>query len=197
MRVVGGSWRGRRLAAPEGKTVRPTSDRAREAVFNILEHGKHTQGAGSPIPGAHVLDAFAGSGALGIEALSRGAAHAAFLDDSPAALGAIQRNLAALGGLDRATVLRVDCLAPPPAAAPCGVAFLDPPYGGGLGAPALAALAKAGWIADGAICVVELSRDEAFAPPAGFAALDDRRYGKARVVIVRRHMHGLAGQAGE
>ena len=93
MRVIGGSWRGRRLDAPEGKAVRPTSDRAREAVFNILEHGKHTQGGGSPIPGARVLDAFAGSGALGIEALSRGAAHATFLDDSPAALAAIRERL--------------------------------------------------------------------------------------------------------
>ena len=194
MRVVGGSWRGRRLDAPEGNAVRPTSDRAREAVFNILEHGKHARGEGSPIPGARVLDAFAGSGALGIEALSRGAAHATFLDTSPAAVAAVRRNLTALGGLGRATVLRADCLAPPTASAPCSIVFLDPPYGEVLAAPALIALDRAGWIADGALCVVELSRDEAFDPPEGFAAVDDRRYGRARVVILRRSAHGLAGQ---
>lgn len=197
MRVIGGNWRGRRLDAPEGKAVRPTGDRAREAVFNILEHGRHTGGGGSPIRGARVLDAFAGSGALGIEALSRGAAHATFLDDSPAALAAVERNLAALGGTGAATVRRADCLAPPRAQEPCGIVFLDPPYDEGLAAPALAALATAGWIADGALCVVELSREGAFAPPDGFAAVDDRRYGQARVVILRRDPHGLAGQVGE
>jgi 16S rRNA (guanine966-N2)-methyltransferase len=132
-----------------------------------------------------VLDAFAGSGALGIEALSRGAAQASFLDESPAALAAIERNLSALAALDRATVRRADCLSPPRAAHACGLVFLDPPYGAGLAAPALAALAEAGWIAEGALCVVELSRDEAFAPPDGFAPLDDRRYGRARVVMLR------------
>jgi 16S rRNA (guanine966-N2)-methyltransferase len=185
MRVVGGSWRGRRIEAPHGTTVRPTSDRAREAVFNILEHGRHAGGMGSPIPGARVLDAFAGSGALGIEALSRGAAQASFLDDSPAALAAIQRNLSAFGALGGAAVRRADCLAPPRATQPCSLVFLDPPYGAGLAAPALAALAQAGWIADGALCIVELSRDEAFTPPDGFAPLDDRRYGRARVVMLR------------
>jgi 16S rRNA (guanine966-N2)-methyltransferase len=186
MRVVGGSWRGRRLDAPQGKTVRPTSDRAREAVFNILEHGKHVRGEGSPIPDAQVLDAFAGSGALGIEALSRGAAHATFLDANPAALAAIQRNLAALGGLDRAAVLRADGLAPPAAPTPCNIVFLDPPYGEGLVESALIALAQAGWIAEDALCVVELSRDDTFVMPEGFAVVDDRRYGRARVVILTR-----------
>jgi 16S rRNA (guanine966-N2)-methyltransferase len=186
MRVVGGSWRGRRLDAPPGGAVRPTSDRAREAVFNILEHGRHTQGGGSPIPGAHVLDAFAGSGALGIEALSRGAAHATFLDNDAAAVRAIERNLATLKALDRATVRRADCLAPPRTTAPCDLVFLDPPYNQGLAAPALAALADAGWIAKDTLCIVELSRDEALDVPDGFNLLDDRRYGRARVAILRR-----------
>lgn len=184
MRVIGGSWRGRRLDAPPGRTVRPTSDRAREAIFNILEHGKHTGGEGSPVPDARVLDAFAGSGALGIEALSRGAAHATFLDTDPAALAAVESNLAALKGLDRATVRRADCTAPPRAAAPCDLVFLDPPYGQGLAAPALAALAAAGWIADGALCVVEQQRDEATDPPDGFDLLSERRYGKAAMLIL-------------
>jgi 16S rRNA (guanine966-N2)-methyltransferase len=186
MRVIGGSWRGRRLEAPQGTAVRPTSDRAREAVFNILEHGRHMRGDGSPIPGARVLDAFAGSGALGIEALSRGAVHATFLDNNPAALAAIERNLAALGALGAATVRRADCLAPPRATEPCGIVFLDPPYGETLASPALLALTGAGWIAGGALCIVELSRDEAFEAPDGFEPLDDRHYGKARMVILRR-----------
>jgi 16S rRNA (guanine966-N2)-methyltransferase len=186
MRVVGGSWRGRRLDAPPGGAVRPTSDRAREAVFNILEHGRHTRGGGSPIQGARVLDAFAGSGALGIEALSRGAAHVTFLDSNPAALAAIERNLAALGGLGAATVRRADCRTPPQAPDACDIVFLDPPYAEGLAAPALVALQRARWIAEGALCVVELSRDEAFEAPDGFAPLDDRHYGRARVVILRR-----------
>ncbi len=186
MRVGGGSWRGRRLSAPEGKAVRPTSDRAREAVFNILEHGRHAKGGGSPILGARVLDAFAGSGALGIEALSRGAAHATFLDSNPAALAAVERNLLALGGHAQATVRRADCRTPPRATEACGIVFLDPPYGEGLAAPALLALDRAGWIAEGALCIVELDRDEAFDAPAGFELLDDRHYGKARVVILQR-----------
>ena len=186
MRVIGGSWRGRRLDAPPGGAVRPTSDRAREAVFNILEHGAHTGGEGSPIPDARVLDAFAGSGALGIEALSRGAAHATFLDSDATAIRTIQRNLTALKGLANASVRRADCLAPPRAPAPCDLVFLDPPYGEGLAAPALLALARAGWIAEGAFCVVELGRDDAFDAPDGFDLLDDRRYGRARMVILQR-----------
>lgn len=184
MRVIGGSWRGRRLEAPEGRTVRPTSDRAREAIFNILEHGKHTGGAGSPIPAARVLDAFAGSGALGIEALSRGAAHATFLDSDPDALRTVERNLTTLKGMLQATVRRVDCTTPPRPTAPCDLVFLDPPYGQGLAAPALTALAAAGWIADHALCVIEQQHDDTFDPPTGFELISERRYGKARVLIL-------------
>ena len=184
MRIVGGSWRGRRLEAPPGRAVRPTSDRARESLFNILEHGKHTGGGGSPIPDARVLDAFAGSGALGIEALSRGAAHAVFLDILPDALATIERNLSALDADDHATVLRADCLTPPRATQACDLVFLDPPYKSDLAAPALAALAAAGWIAEGALCVVEMDRSETLTPPPGFALLSDRRYGRARLALL-------------
>jgi 16S rRNA (guanine966-N2)-methyltransferase len=184
MRVIGGSWRGRRLDAPAGRSVRPTSDRAREAIFNILAHGKHTGGDGSPVPDAQVLDAFAGSGALGIEALSRGAVHATFLDRDPAALAAVERNLTALKGLDRATIRRADCTAPPPASVPCDLVFLDPPYGEGLAAPALTALAAAGWIAKDALCIIEQQRDDAFELPEGFELLSERVYGKAKMLIL-------------
>jgi 16S rRNA (guanine966-N2)-methyltransferase len=186
MRVVGGSWRGRRLDAPPGDNVRPTSDRAREAVFNILEHGAHTGGEGSPIPDARVLDAFAGSGALGIEAMSRGAAHATFLDNDAEAVRAIQRNLTALKALAGASVRKADCLIPPRAPAPCDLAFLDPPYGQELAAPALLALERAGWIAPGALCVVEQGADEPFDPSTGFEMLTERHYGRTKVVILRK-----------
>jgi 16S rRNA (guanine966-N2)-methyltransferase len=186
MRVIGGSWRGRRLEAPAGRNTRPTSDRAREAVFNILAHGTHTGSEGSPIPEARVLDAFAGSGALGIEALSRGAAHATFLDNDPAAIRAIETNRANLKALDRAMVRRADCLAPPRAPAACDLVFLDPPYGQGLAGPALTALARAGWIAEGALCVVEQQHDEGLAVPDGFELITERRYGKAKMTVLQK-----------
>src|SRR5215472_5185665 len=136
LRIVGGRHRGRRLLVPPGDAVRPTSDRAREALFNILSHGDFAA-AGSPFADENVLDAFAGTGALGIEALSRGAARAAFIETDRTALAALRRNLAALDETDAADVIAGDATRPPrraPFAA--AVAFLDPPYGTGLAAPA-------------------------------------------------------------
>jgi len=185
MRVVAGRLRGRRIAAPPGTVIRPTADRVRESVFNILAHGGFGAGGASILQGAHVLDAFAGTGAMGIEALSRGAAHATFLDTDAAALAACRANLRALGIADQATVLSADALRPPRPAAPVTVAFLDPPYFSGLGPPALAALARAGWLAQGAICVVEHAARERFAAPEGFEVLDQRHYGAAGIALVR------------
>ena len=189
MRIVAGRHRGRRLVAPEGLAVRPTSDRAREALFDILASGR-LSGGESALAGAVVLDAFAGSGALGLEALSRGAAHAVFLENHAAALAALERNIAALDEGERADVLRADVLRPPrppgrARAAGCSLALLDPPYNQGLAAPALAALAAGGWLAPGALCCVELMAGEPFEPPAGFTGLDSRKYGKARIEILR------------
>ncbi len=185
MRIVAGAHRGRRLRAPDAGT-RPTADRVREAVFNILAHGV----AGAEIDGAAVLDVFAGSGALGLEALSRGAAHATFMDDDRAALACVRANVKALGVAPHATLLDADATRPPPpplaARAPCALIFLDPPYGSGLAAPALAALADKGWIAGGAVCVAEVAAREDLAAPAGFEVLDERTYGAARVVFLRR-----------
>ena len=185
MRIVGGKWRGRRLAAPEGTAVRPTGDRVREALFNILEHGGFQPGGGSPLPDARVLDGFAGTGALGLEALSRGADHATFIEKDRVAQRALEANIASCGAADQATVLRADCRMPPRAAAACDLVFLDPPYGAGHAGPALTALADAGWLAEDALCVVELGAKEDFTPPARFTALEDRRYGAARIVILR------------
>ena len=182
MRVIAGAWRGRRLSAPAGETTRPTSDRARQTVFDVLWHAPWA--GRRAVEGARVLDAFAGSGAMGIEALSRGAIEAVFLETDTAALAAIRANLRACRAEGRGHVLCADATAPPPAPAPCGLVFLDPPYGRDLVARALAALDEAGWIAPGALLVAETGAEEALAAP-GFAVLDRRRIGAAAIHMLR------------
>ena len=185
MRIIGGSHRGRRLLAPAGETVRPTGERAREALFDILSHGS-LAASGLPFAGKTVLDAFAGTGAFGLEALSRGAAAAVFIDNSREALAALRRNIQALGEEDRTQIVAGDATRPPCAGIACALAFLDPPYKSGLAAPALTALAAAGWLTPDALAVVELAAREALAPPAGFRLVDERVYGAARLVFLRR-----------
>ncbi len=183
MRIVAGSHRGRRLRAPAGGAVRPTADRVRETLFNMLAHGRAAPAAG--LAGARVLDAFAGSGALGLEALSRGAAHATFMENRAEALEALRANIHSLA-LDAVTTIHTaDLRDPPKPPEPCEFLLMDPPYGGALAAPALTALAEVGWMAPGALCVVELAAREPFTPPADFALLDDRRVGAARLVFLR------------
>jgi len=184
LRIVGGTHRGRRLVVPSGEAVRPTSDRAREALFNILLHGRFAA-AGSPIAGRAVLDAFAGTGAFGLEALSRGAREAAFIENSREALAALRHNVGALGEDDRTHIVSGDATRPPRAPFACAVAFLDPPYGSGLAAAALAALAAAGWLEAEALAIAEVAAQEDFAAPAGFTAIEERVYGAARLVFLR------------
>lgn len=186
MRIVAGRHKGRAIAAPEGRDIRPTSDRVREALFNIVEHRGWGPGGTSPLAGARVLDAFCGTGALGLEALSRGAAHATFMDDSRGALDACRANLLKLRETGNADILQGDALHPVRPRERCSLVFMDPPYGKGLAGPALTALADAGWIADGALCVVETAAKEAVDVPDGFETLDERRYGAARVMFLRR-----------
>jgi len=185
IRIVAGKHRGRAVATPEGLATRPTANRAREGLFNILMHANWTHDGTSALVGARVLDAFAGSGALGIEALSRGAVHATFFDSDPAAIRLIGENLRKLGETAAARVIRADATRPPPAREGCDLVFLDPPYRSGLAAPALAALAEAGWLAPGAIATVELAGTEDLAAPAEFEPIDERRYGAAKIVILR------------
>jgi 16S rRNA (guanine966-N2)-methyltransferase len=186
MRIVGGRLRGRPLVAPDGRdAVRPTAERTREAVFNILLH--RFQGQGITFYGARVLDAFAGTGAMGLEALSRGAGPVTFLELDPAALRALQANVAAMAGDGEAAVLRGDACQPPPPPGRHTLAFLDPPYDRALLRPALTALSAAGWLAAGALCVCEHRFSDDLAPPEGFEVLDERRYGKAKVTILRYH----------
>ncbi len=180
MRIVGGLHRGKRLAAPEDGAIRPTADRAREALFNILQHGDW------PLRDAAVLDVFAGTGAVGCEALSRGAGHVDFLDSAPAAVALIRQNLKAIGREKDAGVLQRDARRPGLARSPAALAFFDAPYRSGLAAPALAALDAAGWLAPDAVCVIEQHRDEPFDLPRDWTVGDDRRYGPARFLFLRR-----------
>ncbi len=188
MRIVGGRLRGRPLAAPPGRATRPTSDRARQALFNILAHGGFGGGGKSVVVDALVLDAFAGTGALGLEALSRGAASAVFIESDDAAVTAIRRNIAAFGLEAETRIVVADAAAPPPRPgdlAPATLVLLDPPYAPGLAAESLAALARTGWLASPALCVVEHAAVDSFVPPAAFEEIDRRRYGKAEVIFLR------------
>jgi 16S rRNA (guanine966-N2)-methyltransferase len=196
LRIVGGIHRGRRLVAPEGDTVRPTSDRAREALFNILSHGDFAA-SGLMFAGRPVLDAFAGTGAFGLEALSRGAGAAIFIEDNREALAALRRNVAALGEEDRAHIVTGDATRPARAAQACAVAFLDPPYRSGLAAPALEALAAAGWLTPDALIVIEVAAREDVPPSAGFTLIGERVYGAARLVFLRREPLGEGAPTGD
>jgi 16S rRNA (guanine966-N2)-methyltransferase len=178
MRIVAGKHRGRRLQAPAGLTARPTSDRARQALFNILAHSGLVE-----LEGAVVLDAFAGSGALGLEALSQGAAYAIFLDSHPDALAAVRANAEALGERNHVTIQAADATRPPAAGRACTLVLLDPPYRSGLAGPSLLALAAQGWLEPGALAVVEVAADEDFTPPDGFEPVDRRTYGAAKLVF--------------
>lgn len=185
MRIIGGRHRGRTLRLPAGVSLRPTADRVRQAVFNVLEHGVDWPG----VAGASVLDLFAGTGAYGIEALSRGAGHATFVDSHPAAVAGIRATLVTLGDMDRARVHRLDAARLPerPAGAipPATLAFLDPPYRSGLALPALNSLLPRGWVVPGAIAVVETATGEPFSLPGNAVTVDERTYGAARVAFLR------------
>jgi 16S rRNA (guanine966-N2)-methyltransferase len=181
VRIIAGRFRGRALAAlgkgDAGAHLRPTSDRVRESLFSVLT------GLGA-IDGARVLDLFAGTGALGLEALSRGASHVTMVENGRVALGLIARNIALTGSAEETTVIRRDAAKPGANPGPaCDLVFLDPPYGRGLGEKALAAARAGGWIAPGALVVWEESA--AIPAPEGFAVQDSRKYGDTFVTLLR------------
>ena len=186
MRIVGGQFKGTRLAAPGaeggGKAhLRPTSDRVREALFNLLAHGDYP-----PIEGARVLDLFAGTGALGLEALSRGAARAVFIDDGAAARGLIRRNIETLGVIGQTKLWRRDATRLGPCRGePFALIFADPPYGKGLGEKALVSAASNGWLSPSALCVLEEAAKAKIDAPSGFELLDRRAYGDTQVMFLR------------
>jgi 16S rRNA (guanine966-N2)-methyltransferase len=185
MRIVAGSHRGRRLAAPSGRTVRPTADRVRESLFNVLAHNDWGPDDAPLLRDIHVVDAFAGTGALGLEALSRGAAQITFLENDNQVLDVLRQNIAACDAANETMILRCDATRPGRARTPAALVFLDPPYRAGLAAPTLEAMVQGGWFMDDAIIVVELSTKETFDPPAGFEPLDDRQYATTRIVFLR------------
>ncbi len=182
MRIVGGRWRGRTLAAPKSSAVRPTSDRLRETLFNILAHAY-----GDPVAGARVLDLFSGTGALGLEALSRGAAFVLFVDDGAQARALIRRNAEALGAGGASRIFRRDAtrLGPAHPLQPFTLAFLDPPYGRGLAERALVSALAGGWLAPGALIVVEESKAAGFTAPEGFEEIERRVYDDTEAVFLR------------
>jgi 16S rRNA (guanine966-N2)-methyltransferase len=182
MRVVGGRLKGRNIASPASRDIRPTADRLRESVFNILVHAYD-----DPLPGARVLDLFAGTGALGIEAVSRGAAFALFVDNGAEARALLRNNVEALalGGVTKVYRRDATDLGPAHPMEPFSLVFLDPPYGKGLAEKALASLRDGGWLTAGALLVVEEAKTAAFAAPEGFAEQERRAYDDTEFVFLR------------
>jgi 16S rRNA (guanine966-N2)-methyltransferase len=182
MRIVGGRLKGRVLKGPSSNAIRPTSDRLRETLFNILAHAY-----GDPVEGARVIDLFSGTGALAFEALSRGAAFAQMVDDSDQARALIRANTDALGlggvvKLFRRDARKLGGVAPGGA---FSLAFLDPPYGLGLAEPALASLAGGGWLTEHALVIVEELSEAQIALPPGYALLETRRYDDTQLIFLR------------
>ena len=182
MRIVGGRWRGRGLKGPASQAIRPTSDRLRESLFNILAHSY-----GDPLLDARVIDCFAGTGALALEALSRGARFALMVDDGTEARALIRENVEALGAGGQTRILRRDArkLGEAPPGEPYSLAFLDPPYGRGLAGGTLEALRTGQWLLPGALVVVEEGAEAAFAAPPGYETLETRGFGDTQLVFLR------------
>jgi len=181
MRIVGGRLGGRTLLTPKSQGIRPTSDRLREALFNILQHAY-----ADPVSGARVLDLFAGTGAMGFEALSRGAGFVLFVDDGAEARALLRGNSDAFGAGGSSKIYRRDATKLGPAElAPFGLAFLDPPYGKGLAERALTSAREGNWLTPDALVIVEEAADAGFAAPAGFEELERRDYGDTQVTFLK------------
>jgi 16S rRNA (guanine966-N2)-methyltransferase len=182
MRIVGGEFRGRTLKGPSSQAIRPTSDKLRESVFNILAHSY-----GDPIANARVLDLFAGTGALGCEALSRGAKFALFVDEGAEARGLIRTNVEALSFTGVTRIFRRDAsrMGEIGALAPFDLIFCDPPYSKGLAEKSIASARAGGWLASGALIAVEEAVKAAFQTPEGFEELERREYGDTEIIILR------------
>ncbi|MEO1291559.1 MAG: 16S rRNA (guanine(966)-N(2))-methyltransferase RsmD [Pseudomonadota bacterium] len=193
MRIVGGRLAGRNLAsvgagAPQAH-LRPTTDRVRESLMNVIEHGEYP-----PFDGARVLDLFAGTGALGLEALSRGASHVVLVDDNPTARALIRQNIETLGATGQTKLFRRDAtrLGPNRGAA-FDIVFLDPPYRSGLGRRALASALEHGWLAADALIIWETAGDEAVDPPETLRIVDERRYGETKITLLRAQAFTASG----
>ncbi len=182
MRVVGGRLRGRALKGPQSQSIRPTADRLRESLFNILTHAY-----GNPVEGARVLDLFAGTGALGIEALSRGAAFALFVDEGVEARALLRANVEALGLGGVSRIFRRDAtkLGPAHPVEPFSLVFCDPPYGKGLAEQSVQSAREGGWLLPDALLVIEEAVASGFTPPADFEELERRAYDDTEFIVLR------------
>jgi 16S rRNA (guanine966-N2)-methyltransferase len=178
VRIIAGEWRGRKLAAPAGMQTRPTADRTRETLFSMLVSRLGT------FDGLRVADLYAGSGALGLEALSRGAAHATFVENERAAIKAIETNVATLDAASRIAA-RAMSAARLPSSDPFDLIFADPPYAAGSGSAVAAAVARAGWLAQGGWMAVETQKGESVTAPDGWTIEAERDVGRARLTLLR------------
>lgn len=182
MRIIAGKYKGRRLFTPEGDDIRPTSDRAREAIFNVLMHGSY---AGQHVIDQHVVDVCCGTGALGLEALSRGAARATFVDQNKKSLELAKKNALHCGATQQSFFVQADVAKLLPTQVPASLVLMDAPYASALLAPAYQALCAGGWLAANALLVAEQPRDAATLELEGATLADERRYGKANILIYR------------
>lgn len=189
MRIIGGSHRGKALLSPEDLSIRPTADRTREALFNILMHGNFPL---EPIIDQPVLDLCCGSGALGLEAISRGAVHCTFIDQSKAALALAEANAKKLGELARCQFVLGDALKLPPAKQPVALVMMDAPYRSGLAERALVQLHEKGWLQPGSLIAVEQDKKETLDTPEGFSQHSNRHYGKAQITLLVAEQVGLS-----
>ena len=185
MRIIAGRHKGRRISGPPGHEVRPTPDRVREAMFNILEHRDWGERGISILTDNYVLDAFCGTGALGLEALSRGARHTTFMDISRGSVDLCRENVGKLNEFSTTTILRGDCLRPVHPSDACNVVFLDPPYEEKIAMSSLEALGTAGWIANKGICVIETRANQPLKTPSQFETLDQRKFGAVQLSFLR------------
>jgi len=186
MRIIGGAHKGRKLSVPKGRESRPTTDRVRESLFNTLEHGAFLPAG---LEGLRVLDLFAGTGALGLEALSRGAVFACFVESAPGPRACLERNIDILGVRSNTALLHCDATRLVPVISsvdgPFDLAFLDPPYARNLGQGALASMLKNGWLTSQAIVIYEMARSESAPDGTDFTTLDERLYGKTKISFLR------------
>ncbi|MEM1193134.1 MAG: 16S rRNA (guanine(966)-N(2))-methyltransferase RsmD [Pseudomonadota bacterium] len=194
MRIVGGDYRGRPIHAPKGQATRPTTDRTREALFNVLAHGRWPDVA-TDLAGARVIDLYAGSGALGLEALSRGAGFCLFVETDAGARAVIRDNVEALNLFGQTRIHRRSAAAlgkiPASAGGPFTLAFLDPPYGKGLAEPTIRSLISGQWLARGALIVLEQARTDPLPAVEGLTTLNDRAYGDTRLLFLGLGPFGL------
>jgi len=180
-RIISGRFKGRRLEVPKGRSVRPTTDRMRERVFSMLAHGRYPD-----LVGARIADLFAGTGALGLEALSRGATHVTFVEKSPSSTACLTNNITSLGAKEETNILQTSACRLPAASSTYNVVFMDPPYHEGLVEPALTSLIDAGWIADNCVIICELASDETLSLPASLELVDERSQSAQRVVFLTK-----------